>query len=95
VVSCWNAIAYVFPLSTFQHPYISELFSSLEPGTVIVYTGTRRDPEETAEFVHDVVRIPAGFYHTGLPAEERTRIQNEFISGKLNVIAPPTLSAWE
>ncbi len=55
-------------------------------GAVIVYTGTRRDAEEVTEFAREVVRVPAEFYHAGLLPEERTRIQNDFISGKLNVI---------
>jgi len=38
------------------------------------------------EFAREVVKIPAEFYHAGLPPEERTRIQNNFISGRLNVI---------
>ena len=66
---------------------LSELLSSHQSGAVIIYTGTRRDAEEAAEFAREVVRIPAEFYHAGLPAEERTRIQNDFFSGKLNVIA--------
>jgi ATP-dependent DNA helicase RecQ len=55
-------------------------------GAVIIYTGTRRDAEEVTEFVREVVRVPAEFYHAGLLAEERTRIQNDFLSGQLNVI---------
>ncbi|MDZ4063929.1 MAG: helicase-related protein, partial [Coriobacteriia bacterium] len=54
---------------------------------MIVYTGTRRDAEEVAEFAREVVKVPAEFYHAGLPAEERTRIQDNFISGKLNLVA--------
>ncbi|MDI6768058.1 MAG: RecQ family ATP-dependent DNA helicase [Anaerolineales bacterium] len=61
--------------------------SALQDGAVIVYTGTRRDAEEVAEFAGEVVKVPAEFYHAGLPAEERTRIQDNFISGKLNLIA--------
>ncbi len=53
----------------------------------IVYTGTRRDAEEVTEFAREVARVPAEFYHAGLLPEERTRIQNDFISGKLNAIA--------
>jgi len=66
---------------------LNELLSSRGSGSVIVYTGTRRDAEEVTEFAREVVKIPAEFYHAGLPAEERTRIQNDFISGKLNLIA--------
>ena len=65
---------------------LSELLSSRGSGSVIVYTGTRRDAEEVTEFAREVIKIPAEFYHAGLPAEERTRIQNDFISGKLNLI---------
>ncbi len=57
-----------------------------QQGAAIVYTGTRRDAEEATEFAREVVKIPAEFYHAGLLPEERTRIQNDFISGKLNLI---------
>jgi ATP-dependent DNA helicase RecQ len=66
---------------------LNELLSPRGSGSVIVYTGTRRDAEEVTEFAREVVKIPAEFYHAGLPAEERMRIQNDFISGKLNLIA--------
>lgn len=66
---------------------LNELLSPSEPGAVIIYTGTHRDAEEVAEFVQEVVKVPVGFYHAGLPPEERTRIQNDFISGKTNIIA--------
>jgi ATP-dependent DNA helicase RecQ len=55
-------------------------------GAVIIYTGTRRDAEEVTAFIREVIHTPAEFYHAGLFAEERTRIQNDFLSGKLNVI---------
>jgi ATP-dependent DNA helicase RecQ len=65
---------------------INELLSTRESGSIIIYTGTRRDAEEVTEFAREVVKIPAEFYHAGLPPEERTRIQNDFTSGRLNVI---------
>ncbi|HLO31481.1 MAG TPA: RecQ family ATP-dependent DNA helicase [Anaerolineales bacterium] len=65
---------------------LNELLAPLTPGSIIVYTGTRRDAEEVTEFVCEVIHRAAEFYHAGLPSEERTRIQNDFISGKLNVI---------
>jgi ATP-dependent DNA helicase RecQ len=65
---------------------LSELFSSPQTGAAIVYTGTRRDAEEVTLFLQQVMHLHAGFYHAGLPAEERERIQNEFIAGRLNVI---------
>ncbi|MDD5368869.1 MAG: RecQ family ATP-dependent DNA helicase [Anaerolineaceae bacterium] len=66
---------------------LSDLLSPGTGGAVIVYAGTRRDTEEVAEFAQDAVKIPAAFYHAGLPPEERTRIQEAFISGKSNFIA--------
>ncbi|OGO33336.1 MAG: hypothetical protein A2Z16_10480 [Chloroflexi bacterium RBG_16_54_18] len=52
----------------------------------IIYTGTRREAEEVAEFVSTVIRMPVGYYHAGLPAEERTRVQNAFLSCSTNII---------
>ncbi len=69
---------------------LNGLLSPSEPGSIIIYTGTRRDAEEVAEFVNaaQVGNLRrAEYYHAGLPAEQRTRIQEDFISGKLNVIA--------
>ena len=55
-------------------------------GATIIYTGTRRDAEEVAEFVSTVIRRDARHYHAGLPSEDRTSIQNAFISGDLSVV---------
>jgi len=63
-------------------------------GATIIYTGTRRDAEEVAEFVREVIRVPVEFYHAGLLPEERTRIQNDFIAGKLDVICATNALAW-
>lgn len=61
---------------------------SLEPdGATIIYTGTRRDAEELTDFIREVIRQPSDYYHAGLSADDRTRIQNDFISGNLKIIA--------
>ncbi len=52
----------------------------------IVYTGTRREAEEVAEFVNEVAHIPAAFYHAGLDNAERTRVQDAFMSNQAPVI---------
>ena len=52
----------------------------------IIYTGTRREAEEVAEFVNEVAQIPAAFYHAGLDDTERTRAQDAFMSNKLSII---------
>lgn len=66
---------------------LQELLSDHRDGAAIVYTGTRRDAEEVAEFVRTVARVKAEHYHAGLPAEERTRIQDAFMAGDLPVVA--------
>jgi ATP-dependent DNA helicase RecQ len=65
---------------------LKELIDPQQEGAVIIYTGTRRDAEEVVEFVRQVIRVPARFYHAGLAAGERTSVQEAFISGKLNLV---------
>ena len=65
---------------------LQNLLADVKDGAVIVYVGTRRDAEEVAEFIRDVAKLPAQHYHAGMNAEERTRIQDEFMSGKLSVV---------
>ena len=52
----------------------------------IVYTGTRREAEEVAEFVNEVAHVRAVHYHAGLDDDERTRVQDAFMRDKLPVI---------
>ncbi len=52
----------------------------------IIYTGTRREAEEVAEFVNEVAEIRAAFYHAGLEDDERARVQDDFMRGKIPVI---------
>ena len=61
-------------------------YDSAQVGAAIVYVGTRRDAEEVAGFVSEVVRIPAGFYHGGMPADAREKTQNEFMRANMRVI---------
>jgi ATP-dependent DNA helicase RecQ len=60
--------------------------SDLQQGAALIYTGTRRDAEEVAEFVRVVCKFKAEHYHAGLPAEDRSRIQEGFINGKTPVV---------
>lgn len=66
---------------------MKEILTTMAQGAVLVYTGTRRDAEETATFAQEILRVPARFYHAGLPVEERTSVQEAFSSGKLNFVA--------
>ena len=55
-------------------------------GATLIYTGTRRDAEEVAEFVRVVCKLQAEHYHAGLLADDRARIQERFINGATPVI---------
>lgn len=54
-------------------------------GTGIVYCGTRKATEEQADYLRDHGRraLP---YHAGLSSEERSRAQDAFMSGEIEVI---------
>ncbi len=50
----------------------------------IVYTPTRKDAEALAELLAD--DFPTAAYHAGMPTADRDRVQNQFNTGKLEVI---------
>ncbi|QQS37585.1 MAG: RecQ family ATP-dependent DNA helicase [Ignavibacteriales bacterium] len=52
----------------------------------IIYTSSRKKTEEITEYLV-LHKIPCVYYHAGLPAEERRRVQEDFINGKYPVIA--------
>ena len=61
-------------------------FLAQADGAGIVYTGTRRDAEEVADFVREVVRIEVAFYHGSLDTKTRTRVQESFMVGDLPIV---------
>lgn len=54
-------------------------------GGSIVYTGTRKSVESVVEYLGDH-GIYAEGYHAGMEEEERTRVQEEFMEGTLDLI---------
>ncbi|MDH7484924.1 MAG: RecQ family ATP-dependent DNA helicase [Anaerolineae bacterium] len=58
----------------------------LRPETCIVYTGTRREAEEVADFIREVCHVPARHYHAGLDTAARTQVQEAFMAGRVPVI---------
>ncbi|MGZ6793799.1 MAG: helicase-related protein, partial [Mycobacteriales bacterium] len=54
-----------------------------KPG--LVYTATRRSAEDYAAALADL-GADAAAYHAGLPAAERTRVQERFMAGELDVV---------
>ncbi len=61
-------------------------FLTAAEGAGIIYTGTRRDAEEVAEFVRDVVGIETRHYHAALDAEARAETQDAFVAGDLPIV---------
>ncbi len=51
----------------------------------IIYSASRKRAEEIAEFLN-LHRINAAYYHAGLAAEERSKIQEDFMNGITPVI---------
>ncbi len=61
-------------------------FLAQAEGAGILYTGTRRDAEEVAEFIRDVCALEARHYHGALDAATRAETQEAFMAGDLPLI---------
>lgn len=55
-------------------------------GSVIVYTATRRNADEVADFIRSGLGIPAQAYHAGLDRYQRDRVQTDFMAGRLKAV---------
>ena len=63
-----------------------EVLRGVGPGkTGIVYARTRRQAEDTATWLSQQ-KLPAAAYHAGLPSEQRTRIQQDWLADKTRII---------
>jgi ATP-dependent DNA helicase RecQ len=54
-------------------------------GRVLIYCGTRKITQELCEYLQGQFH-KVGFYHAGLPTEERTKTQEDFASGNLRIL---------
>lgn len=52
----------------------------------IIYSASRKNAEEAAEFLN-MHRLNCAYYHAGLAPELRKKIQEDFLSGKVPIIA--------
>jgi ATP-dependent DNA helicase RecQ len=64
---------------------LSELLTT-QVGSAIIYAGTRRDAEDVADFIRQVLHLKAEHYHAGLETSERTRVQDDYMSGRLPIV---------
>jgi ATP-dependent DNA helicase RecQ len=65
---------------------LQEMIENQKDGASIIYVGTRRDAEEVSEFLNEICQCDAKFYHAGLATEQRTAIQDAFMTGNLPVV---------
>jgi DNA topoisomerase-3 len=75
-------VARVPPSARFN--MVAELLAPAERRPAIVYAPTRRETEQLAHQLGS--RFAAEPYHAGLDGRRRDRVQNEFLSGRLEVI---------
>ena len=64
-----------------RYSVLRDSLMSQTGGATIIYTGTRRDTEEVAEFVSTELGMDARFYHAGLDTEKRTQVKNHKVRG--------------
>ncbi|HKJ00590.1 MAG TPA: ATP-dependent DNA helicase RecQ [bacterium] len=65
--------------------YLVQALRQTPTGRVIVYCGTRQASETVAAQLSP--EFPGvGYYHAGLAADERTRIQEDFAAGRLRIL---------
>ena len=61
-------------------------FLETHPGCGIVYASTRKNCEHLVELLGDKISRSVAFYHGGLPSEQRRRVQENFMTGEIEII---------
>lgn len=75
----WAATSYI------NKQKMKSVSSLVAMSPALVYCGTRASVEEVTEHLKRK-GIDAGMYHAGLTSEERTNVQDKFISGEVKVL---------
>ncbi|TNE90040.1 MAG: ATP-dependent DNA helicase RecQ [Deltaproteobacteria bacterium] len=57
----------------------------VQPGPSLVYCATRKNVERATKALRDA-GVRAGYYHAGLMPDERTRVQDDFMAGRIPVV---------
>ncbi len=66
--------------------WLSRAVKQFPTGRILIYCGTRKQSEAVCEALSQEFS-GIGFYHAGLDADERLRLQNEFAAGTIRVLA--------
>ena len=61
-------------------------FLKSSPGCGIIYASTRKNCEHLVELLRDKINRNISFYHAGMPTETRREVQEQFMSGEIEII---------
>jgi ATP-dependent DNA helicase RecQ len=67
------------------HQVLEQYLPQDAQGGAIVYTATRKQAEEVAEYLR-LKGLPSAYFHAGMPPETKKQVQTHFIAGDLRVI---------
>ena len=68
---------------------LTHRLARLRSGSAVVYARSRRSTEDLARILRSH-GVRAEHYHAGLEADERTRVQNEFVAGRVQTVVATT-----
>ncbi len=55
-------------------------------GAGLIYVSTRKEADSLTEYIGNECRRPVRMYHAGVPDVERTDVQDQFMSGRVNLV---------
>ena len=61
-------------------------FLKSHPGCGIIYASTRKNCEKLIELLSEEIDRSVAFYHAGLPIDMRRKVQEQFMSGEIEII---------
>ena len=61
-------------------------FLKSHPGCGIIYASTRKNCEKLIELLSESIDRSVAFYHAGLPIDMRRKVQEQFMSGEIEII---------
>ena len=79
-----NLVLEVVPVDNLDHK-LAILPDVVVPGPSLVYCASRKNVERCTSALRDA-GVRAGLYHAGLPSDERVRVQEDFMAGRIPVV---------
>lgn len=66
-------------------PWLVQAIKQFPKGRILIYCGTRKNTELLSDSLKSQFK-DVGFYHAGLPTEERTKTQEDYQNSKLRIL---------